>query len=791
MKKLINQPFLHTCVLILALLMAQGACGQNLVFMHQADSGGPDGTEVTAKSVNWTGRSNISWPKAFAQTPVASSPIYVSDVKYSSSDVSVATVNETSGDVTVLAYSGTVTISATYTGVDASYADASYVLTIVDDRRTIADNGVAFSASTASATYGDATVSTPTLEGGQLKLTSADMTWSSSVTGVATVNTSGDVTIVGAGETVISASFAGNVDVKPGSVSYTLTVAQKVVGLTWGETNFTYDGSAHVPTATATGLVGSDACTVTVDGAKTNAGSYTATASALSNANYKLPNANTTAFTIAKADATVKFSTATASAKMGTAFTAPTATTTPAGLALSYASSDTKVATVNASTGAVTLVAAGTTTITASFAGNDNYNAASASYKLTVSKADAPADERVEPELSFSADRVSVDYGKSFDPPTLNNPQNLPVTWGSTDATVATVAADGTVTIVKPGSTDIYASFVGNDNYLPKEVRYSLTVALAASWIGFDPTEISVAMNESFTEPRMVVVPSDLPVTFTSSNKNVATVDEVTGKVTLVADGTTVITATFEGNEYYKPTSGSYTLKVGKSRLLPITKEEDYEMEADDFVNPDGTEVDLTNTVINNILFTLKNQNSEEGDGWDPDLESIVLNTVQQTAGLNALISNGVEPCSEEYAAGFTGITFLVPAGEGFIIVTSQEAEGVYLMTKVGDHEPVAINMLEMGDYSIPYQSDTETWVYLYNGGRNSGGTRGKKGAADVRIRNTSYKSHSRGAVANGISQVSCELSDDDNWYDVNGQRISRPVKKGVYIHGHRKVVIR
>ena len=80
-----------------------------------------------------------------------------------------------------------------------------------------------------------------------------------------------------------------------------LTVEQKEVGLSWGTTTFTYDGEAHVPEATATGLVNNDECTVTVEGAQTAAGTYTATAKALSNANYKLPANATTEFTIEKA----------------------------------------------------------------------------------------------------------------------------------------------------------------------------------------------------------------------------------------------------------------------------------------------------------------------------------------------------------------------------------------------------------------------------------------------------------------------------------------------------------
>ena len=78
-----------------------------------------------------------------------------------------------------------------------------------------------------------------------------------------------------------------------------LTVEAKEVGLSWGETSFTYDGSSHAPTANATGLVNDDTCDVTVTGAQTNAGTYTATASGLSNANYKLPaEETTTEFTI-------------------------------------------------------------------------------------------------------------------------------------------------------------------------------------------------------------------------------------------------------------------------------------------------------------------------------------------------------------------------------------------------------------------------------------------------------------------------------------------------------------
>lgn len=85
-----------------------------------------------------------------------------------------------------------------------------------------------------------------------------------------------------------------------------------------------------------------------------------------------------------KKNLTVAFANATANAQVGQSFTSPTATVSVNSKTVTYESSDTSVATVDSSTGAVTLVAAGKTTITAKFAGDDDYNPASGSYELNV-----------------------------------------------------------------------------------------------------------------------------------------------------------------------------------------------------------------------------------------------------------------------------------------------------------------------------------------------------------------------------------------------------------------------
>ena len=87
-----------------------------------------------------------------------------------------------------------------------------------------------------------------------------------------------------------------------------------------------------------------------------------------------------------KQPVTMSFSPTSVTATLGESFTAPTLSMSPSGLTVTYSSSNTNVATVDASTGAVTLKAVGVTIITASFTGNDDYDANSATYTLTVKK---------------------------------------------------------------------------------------------------------------------------------------------------------------------------------------------------------------------------------------------------------------------------------------------------------------------------------------------------------------------------------------------------------------------
>lgn len=88
---------------------------------------------------------------------------------------------------------------------------------------------------------------------------------------------------------------------------------------------------------------------------------------------------------------------------------------------------------------------------------------------------------KTDPTLAFSPSTANATVGQAFTAPDLTNPQNLTVTYSSTNEAVATVdASTGIVTIVAAGDAVIKATFDGNDQYNAAEATYALTVAAAA-----------------------------------------------------------------------------------------------------------------------------------------------------------------------------------------------------------------------------------------------------------------------------------------------------------------------
>jgi Leucine-rich repeat (LRR) protein len=394
-----------------------------------------------------------------------------------------------------------------------------------------------------------------------------DVSYTSSDLTVATIDGI-MVTIVGAGTTTITASQAGDDSYYAATdVQQTLTVEKAAQTITFGALeNKTFGDADFDLTATASsGLdvsyTSSDLTVATIDGNTViivGAGTTTITASQAGDDNYLAATDVQQTLTVEKAAQTITFGALDSKTVEDADF--DLSATASSGLDVSYTSSDLTVATIDGNT--VTIVGAGTTTITASQAGDDNYNAATdVQQSLTVEKAGQT--------ITFGALDNKTFGDADFDL-TATASSGLDVSYTSSDLTVATI--DGsTVSIVGAGTTTITASQAGDDNYLAAtEVQQTLTVEKAAQTITFGALD-----NKTFGDADFdlsATVSSGLDVSYTSSDLTVATIDGST--VTIVGAGTTTITASQAGDDnYHAADPVAQTLEV--MEITALTVEED------------------------------------------------------------------------------------------------------------------------------------------------------------------------------------------------------------------------
>lgn len=130
-------------------------------------------------------------------------------------------------------------------------------------------------------------------------------------------------------------------------------------------------------------------------------------------------------------------------------------------------------------------VAAGTSSITLTFANTTTSNVRFDDAKVYQGTAKKPAG------LNWGTASRSVTIGADDNQfPELQNDNNLPVTYSSSETGVATIDASGNITLIAAGSTVISAAFAGNDEYEAQTVTYTLTVKEQGGTTPDDPTEV-------------------------------------------------------------------------------------------------------------------------------------------------------------------------------------------------------------------------------------------------------------------------------------------------------------
>lgn len=205
----------------------------------------------------------------------------------------------------------------------------------------------------------------------------------------------------------------------------------------------------------------------------------------------------------------------------------------------------------------------GEVTITAKFAGNDDYLPAEASYLIKVIEK-----EKAEAGIAFEETMLMIDLAKktmTAEQLGFKNPNNLAVTYSSNKTDVAEVDAEGNVTLKKAGRVNIDVTFAGNDEYKAATASCTLIVNDYRNTpkLAFDQEEYTANMREgnTFSGATLYNESEVAPLTYTSSNEEVAEV-AANGVVILRSTGETTITVWFAGDNDFKATSASYKLTV-------------------------------------------------------------------------------------------------------------------------------------------------------------------------------------------------------------------------------------
>ena len=447
----------------------------------------------------------------------------------------------------------------------------------------------------------------------------SSVTYSSSNEAVATVDSTGKVTIVGAGTAKIIATASATDDYAEATAEYTLTVSPKT--LTADDLEFTanstftkeYDGTTNCTTATvqikSVAKVNSGDALPEVKGAyaydskdATGATKVTFNSERTENTNYILPAnltvehaANITKRVLTVGDMTTKpkqydrYDNATfyvTGIELIGTVSGETLKMDATGAPGDYGIFDTKFDSADAGknkriTGTVTLL--GSSALASNYTFEvDGKESSTAPFTATgeIIPADGGSKGSVERTQKFTDGDPKTE--------TIAWQQLLPAgqTWnyGSEYYSASSVTVDHgtddngaltyTITGGKEDDVVVFTVSAKCNNY--QDFMYTVRVTLTArdpqklEFKGVENGKVTKTYGDQpFTEP---LTGAETTVTYTSSDENVAKVNAQTGEVTIVGAGTAEITAAAAETDVYASASASYALTVNKLRIPVPTK---------------------------------------------------------------------------------------------------------------------------------------------------------------------------------------------------------------------------
>ncbi|MDY6248923.1 MAG: leucine-rich repeat protein [Prevotella sp.] len=212
--------------------------------------------------------------------------------------------------------------------------------------------------------------------------------------------------------------------------------------------------------------------------------------------------------------------------------------------------------------------------------------------------------------------------------------------------------------------------------------------------------------------------------------------------------------------------------------LIPVDEDNNV-----DFGNGMDESDNLDGAVIRDIYYNI-------GDGkgeYNADEGCVVIKKTTDDGTVGEL--EGKDIFGEDFKGQFTGIVFKVPAGKGTIKVNAETTGNMLLKVKIGDNEPVGMELNGKLKVTFPYNVSETTYVYIYAGANNEAKGFGSSASGDAALKIYGIE-FIRDNTPTDINSVDSGELTVDSWYTIDGKKLSgEPTKKGIYIYNGKKVV--
>lgn len=197
-----------------------------------------------------------------------------------------------------------------------------------------------------------------------------------------------------------------------------------------------------------------------------------------------------------------------------------------------------------------------------------------------------------------------------------------------------------------------------------------------------------------------------------------------------------------------------------------------------DFADIDGNPIDLSNAVVNDVLYTLPCIGDDDPQGFSGATSDAPACITISSTMTEADIARADQQMAgtKEYAETFKGVTLLLPAGNGRIRIIAQTDPGVVLYAKIGDESPISISKVTFDEETwITYECPIDTYVKFYmasqkrNSRRKVSATGDNRATPTVRLAELSVLSSaliSLSATSEDPAKVMVYELTDDNYAD-------------------------